>query len=188
MKKLILLILLFPILIFSQNEESNKFVGFEIFLLEGYKGNHNSLRYFTKKQSRKFFKKIKKIKKIDEIPDSTCHDYLNWSKITLSKKPFLSKSDIEYYYWDTYTIVLTNSGIEKMKSLEGDVYGVPFTITINGEVQFGGKFSYIYSSHANDRVYTRVEIEPKELKLEFLGCGKDPRNTIDFKSKLTIKD
>ena len=62
--------------------------------------------------------------------------------------------------------------------------GTPFTLVVKGNIQFGGKFSFMHSSQVNDRVYTRIEVDFKELKLNFIGCGKDPRNIVEYKNSL----
>ncbi|PHS66730.1 MAG: hypothetical protein COB12_05870 [Flavobacterium sp.] len=188
MKRITLIILSFSFshFLFAQNEDSIKLVGFEIYLLNEYNGNPNSFWYLDKTELRKFKRKFKE-KKLNQLPNSICHDYLNWNKITLFDKPFLSKSDIEYYSWNDYTVVLTQSGIEKIKLLKGNVQGIPFAIVINGVVQFGGKFRWIGSSQMNDRVYTSFKSDFKEIKIMFMGCGEDPRNTPDFRAKLNLR-
>ena len=175
---LIILFLSIPNFLFAQSEDSIKLVGFEIYLLKKYSRNPNSYLFLDKSE----LKKIKKKK--NQIPDSICADYLDWNKIELFDKPFLTLSDIKYYSWTDHTIVLTQSGTEKIKSLKGNVQGTPFAIVINGKVQFGGKFRWRGSSILNDRVFTSFISDFKEIKINFYGCGEDPRNSSDFRSKL----
>ena len=197
---LIILFFSFHIIGFSQNDpKSEKYTGFEIYLVEDFKSNNKSYLNFNKKEIRKFKRYFKNKRALSNIPDTLCANYINLDKITLEDKPFLTLDDIQYYIKDNYTIVLSESGIKKMKEFKPDLFGSPFIIVAKDKKNLPCWFRPSYSSQSIDRIYVTTNISSSfnddgmfiyktqtELKLNFIGCGTDLRNSSDFINELKL--
>ena len=196
----ILILLLTPISGLAQSGiKSERYIGFEIFLVEDFKLNKKSYANFTDKQREEFFNEYKDKKGLSDIPDSLCMNYIDLEKIKLKQNPFLERNDIEYYDKQKFTIVLTESGTKKIKEFKPNLFGSPFIIVANGKMILPCWFRPSYSSQIVDRIYvTTNEIESfndegisefktqSELKLGFIGCGTDLRNSSEFINELIL--
>ena len=194
------ILLLIPILGLAQSGiKSERYIGFEIFLVEDFKLNEKSYAKFTNKQREEFLNEYKDKKGLSDIPDSLCMNYIDLKKIKLNENPFLESNDIEYYDKQEFTIVLTESGTKKMKKYKPNLFGSPFIIVANSKMILSCWFRPSYSSQIVDRIYvTTNEIESfdnegisefktqSELKLGFIGCGTDLRNNNEFINELKL--
>ena len=95
----------------------------------------------------------------------------------LFKEPLLTENDIKNFDWDKQQIVLTQSGITKIKELEIPLSGMPVAMVLNGEVIYGFWFWELHSSFGCDYVYTypQLNFEIKFGLPESYRHGNDPR-------------
>lgn len=151
--------------------------GTEIYLLESECRNQNSYNKYKTASEQKAF--IDKYKSNESIPQDKCAFYVDLEHCQIQSAAFLQKSDIEKFDWKSSKIVLTNSGIKKLKELQTPLPGLAFVIRLNEQNVYSGWFWNKASSFGCDRVWTWQDPAGKELILHFgLGsfkCGVDPR-------------
>jgi len=73
---------------------------------------------------------------------------------TLSDKPLLLASDIEYFDWTNQQIKLKESGLEKIKRLEIPLGGLRAAMVVDSEPIYGLWFWNEFSSLGCDYVFT----------------------------------
>lgn len=147
---------------------------------------------------REKFSEFLYLETLNQMPDSICHTYINPNKIELNEEAFLTTSDIQYYDSKEYSIALTEGGIKKISEFNRPFF-VPFAVVANNKTLLIGWFWSRRGSGIPDKVYIelatwqfataannykKTEIQT-ELVLDFVGCGKDPRNTPHFFAALT---
>ncbi len=151
--------------------------GAEIYLFQSECRNENSYNeYKTESEQKAFSEKYKSSK---NIPKDKCGFYIDLDNCKAELEPFLDNKDIEKFDWTNSKIILTASGIEKLKKQEVPLHGLAFVLKLNGKNIYAGWFWNMYSSFGCDRVWTWQNPTENELNLAFgLGgfkCGEDPR-------------
>ena len=196
-----IIILLFLILgsiwVCHAQQASDKFAGFEIYLLKKYHWNKNS--FIANKEMSKKFSEFLYPETFNQMPDSICHSYIDPNKVELKAKPLFTTSDIKYYDAKTYTITLTEEGARKYYNFSLKYAQIPFALVAENNTLFTGWFRANKSTDFVDKICIRsgsdfifqqghkiraAELQT-ELELDFIGCGKDPRNTPHFFAALT---
>lgn len=177
MKKAFLLIILTLniISISCQTEEDlSNIKGTEIFLFETECRNENSYAELKTKAEQKAFSK--KYKTNNQIPKNRCLFYIDLENCKTKSEPFLSKADIQKFDWKNSEIVISASGVEKLRKLEVPLEGLPFVLKLNDKNIYAGWFWVVNSSFMCDRVWTYKNPKENTLNLKFGGfkCGKNP--------------
>jgi hypothetical protein len=112
----------------------------------------------------------------NENPEE-CYCCIELQKGNLSKKPIITKNDIEHFDWQKQNITLTNSGMKKLIALDfakTGVYGFPTAIVLNGKPIYSLMLFPIGSSVGCDRPFTYLSKENKNLYIHFgIGKGKN---------------
>ena len=180
MKQTFLLILIFLNLtnVRCQNEtDLSNIKGTEIFLFTTECRNENTYLEFKTESEQKAFSE--KYKLSENIPNDECGFYIDLDNCKTESEPFLNNNDIEKFDWTNSKIILTESGIEKLKKQEIPLRGLAFVLTLNGKNIYPGWFWNIYSSFGCDRVWTWQNPTENELNLAFgiggFKCGEDPK-------------
>ena len=142
------------------------------------------------KELRKAYKELRKLdrhyKNVSELPDSICKNYIDLENWIINEEIFLGESEIEFYLWKDYTIVLTELGKRKIQELDIPIKGLPFVVTVNNKVFFGAWFWNHISSEGPDRVYSMIYTDSIKFKFNFPICGIDPRNREEFLNELMM--
>ena len=150
--------------------------GIEIFLLEKECRNENSYAEFKTESEKKEF--LEEYKTTKNIPKNKCAFYIDLENCSTKQEPLLDKNDIENFNWTRSKIILTQSGIEKLKKQEVPLSGLAFVLKLNGKTVYGGWFWNMVSSFGCDRIWTWQNPIENELNLSFgLGgfqCGENP--------------
>jgi hypothetical protein len=107
--------------------------------------------------------------------------------ITLSDKPLLLASDIEYFDWTNQQIKLKESGLEKIKKLEIPLGGLRAAMVVDSKPIYGFWFWNEFSSLGCDYVFTYPTMD---FKIGFglptgHAKGNDPRFDTRLKESLT---
>jgi len=127
----IVLFLMFSSIGVGQEQDAiDKYVGFEIYLIEKFEWNENS--FMTNKKISEKFNEFLYPETIGQMPDSICHCFLDPNKITLRSEAFLSSSDIKFYSAKDYTIALTEGGIKKFSEIKIS-FTTPFAVVANNK-------------------------------------------------------
>ncbi len=151
--------------------------GTEIYLFQSECRNENSYTEYKTESEQKAFSE--KYKSSEKIPKDKCGFYIDLNNCKKESEPFLNNKDIESFDWTNSKIILTESGIEKLKKQEVPLRGLAFVLTLNGKNIYAGWFWNMYSSFGCDRIWTWQNPIEKELNLTFglggIKCGEDPR-------------
>ena len=165
------------------NNLPDRLKGIEIYLLKEKYQNKNSYQYFNKKKLKRLRKSIEKL---SDIPDTVCNNYIDYRNVVLEIDAFLNRTDIDYYRWKDFTIVLKEKGLEKLNELAIDRIGIPFVIVVSNKPLLGGWFWNGSESTVCDRVYIIADRNSYEIKIGFTLCGKDPRNNNELMKELKL--
>jgi hypothetical protein len=177
LKKAFKILLLFSSLYVSgqSHPELNDIKGVEIFLFEGECRNQNSIFSLNEEERNDIGSQYRLLK---EIPAVFSPDYINSDLCKLKDTPFLNKTDIDSFNWNTGELILSDTGKGKLSQLEYYYYfGVPFTMKVKGQAILNAWFWSMASSQICTRVYGLIRPESNSIILKFdhrLGMGINP--------------
>ena len=110
---------------------------------------------------------------IPDFSDKTkeCYYCFDLEKGKLADQPLLTKEDIASFDWSSQQITLTDSGKEKVASLEIPLPGMAVAFVLDGEPVYGFWFWNSLSSFTCDRV---CATPTKDFKITFGRPGVEP--------------
>jgi hypothetical protein len=201
---LLILSLFFQSIGWAQNDRSSeKYNGFEIYLVDNYVANKYAVLDLPEAEHRKLIRKKSRKKNLNKywskMPDSICA-VMDMEESSLEQKPFLTFEDIKFYDKKSQSIVLTNSGLEKIKNLKANLNGVPCVIIAKENKILPLFIRPSYSSFLKGRYFITLKntggfsdnvLQYKisnELNIIFSGCGMDLRESDFFLNNLILME
>lgn len=120
---------------------------------------------------------------------NACSCCFQEDSLRLSDKPLLSQTDIKKFDWENQKIHLTQSGKQKLNTLEIPLQGLPVAMVLNGDMIYPFWFWNPVSSFGCEGVYTypTLEFEIRFGLPDTVSSRKDPRFDARLKQYLKLE-